>query len=109
MDNDDAIDAELKRRAEQNATDWYKKLGSIRRNAHCLKEGDFIPYSAMLSCVAYKRQGEGETMFVIANRNFHEINYYLPEEFRNKPELLQGGYTTDKVTIPAYGAAIIIS
>ena len=24
MDNDDAIDAELKRRAEQNATDWYK-------------------------------------------------------------------------------------
>ena len=53
--------------------------------------------------------GEGETMFVIANRNFHEINYYLPEEFRNKPELLQGGYTTDKVTIPAYGAAIIIS
>ena len=90
-------------------TDWYKKLGSIRRNAHCLKEGDFIPYSAMLSCVAYKRQGEGETMFVIANRNFHEINYYLPEEFRNKPELLQGGYTTDKVTIPAYGAAIIIT
>ena len=31
MDNDDAIDAELKRRAEQNATDWYKKLERIRQ------------------------------------------------------------------------------
>lgn len=27
----DAIDAELKRRAEQNATDWYKKLERIRQ------------------------------------------------------------------------------
>lgn len=31
MNNDDAIDAELKRRAEQNATDWYKKLERIRQ------------------------------------------------------------------------------
>ena len=31
MDNDDAIDAELKRRTEQNATDWYKKLERIRQ------------------------------------------------------------------------------
>lgn len=31
MYNDDAIDAELKRRAEQNATDWYKKLERIRQ------------------------------------------------------------------------------
>ena len=31
MDNDDAIDAELKRRAEQNATDWYKKLERVRQ------------------------------------------------------------------------------
>lgn len=31
MYNDDAIDAELKRRTEQNATDWYKKLERIRQ------------------------------------------------------------------------------
>ena len=31
MYNDDAIDAELKRRAEQNATDWYKKLERVRQ------------------------------------------------------------------------------
>ena len=31
MYNDDAIDTELKRRAEHNATDWYKKLERIRQ------------------------------------------------------------------------------
>lgn len=31
MDNDDAIDAELKRRAEQNAAERYKKLERIRQ------------------------------------------------------------------------------
>ena len=88
-------------------TDWYKKLGEIRRNAKSLKDGDFIPYSAMLSCVAYKRQCEKETLFVIANRNPHEIDYYLPEEFKYQKEILSGSPVTDFVKVPAFGAVII--
>lgn len=88
-------------------TEWYEKLGKIRKDCECLKEGDFIPYSAMLSCVAYMRKSEAETIFVIANRNNHEIDYYLPEEFKYKPDLISGGYSTDFIKIPPYGAAII--
>ena len=86
---------------------WYKHLGKIRSGLPCLKEGSFIPYSAMLSCAAYMRQGNGEKIMVIANMNYHEIDYNLPEEFRYKAELLTSTQTTDCVKIPAYGAVII--
>lgn len=90
-------------------TDWYKKLGNIRRNSDCLKDGDFVPYSAMLSCVAYKRQSENETLFIIVNRNNHEIDYYLPDEFKNSPEILNNGYSTDFVKVNANSAVILKS
>jgi glycosidase len=88
---------------------WYKKLGEIRNNLTCLKEGRFIPYSAMLSCVAYNRDNGNEKIMVIANRNYHEIDYYLPDEFRYKKELISDSYTTEYVKIPANSAVIIKS
>lgn len=88
---------------------WYKSLGEIRNNLTCLKEGRFIPYSAMLSCVAYIRDNGNEKIMVIANMNYHEINYNLPEEFRYKTELINNTEATDSVKIPAYGAVIIKS
>lgn len=86
---------------------WYKSLGNIRNSLNCLKEGRFIPYSAMLSCVAYIRDNGSEKIMVIANMNYHEIDYNLPEEFRYKSELINNTETTDYVKIPAYGAIII--
>ncbi len=88
-------------------TEWYKKLGRIRRESPSLKEGAFIPYSAMLGCVAYKRSGGGETLFIIANRNNHEIDYYLPDDFKYKPEILHGGYSSDVIRINALSAVIL--
>jgi glycosidase len=86
---------------------WYKHLGEIRNNLQCLKEGKFLPYSAMLSCVAYIRDDSNEKIMVIANMNYHEIDYNLPDEFKYKPELITGNYTNEFVKIPAYGAVII--
>ena len=86
---------------------WYKSLGEIRNNLTCLKEGRFIPYSAMLSCVAYIRDNGNEKIMVIANMNYHEIDYNLPEEFRYKTELITNSTTTNSVKIPAYGSIII--
>jgi hypothetical protein len=44
---------------------------------------------------------------VIANMNYHEIDYNLPDEFKYKPELITSNYTNEFVKIPAYGAVII--
>ena len=85
----------------------YRKLGEIRRSLHCLKEGKFTPYSAMLSCVAYIRESEEDKILVIANKNFHDIDYNLPEEFKYKTDLLTGTTAGYSINIPAYGAVII--
>jgi len=41
--------------------------------------------------------------------NPHEIDYYLPEEFKYKNELLTDTVTSDFVKIKPYGTAIIKS
>ena len=43
---------------------------------------------------------------VIANRNYHEIDYYLHETFRYKEELISGIYTKESVKIPANSGVI---
>lgn len=87
--------------------EWYKKLGKIRGSLPCLKDGVFKPYSAMLSCIAYTREKDREKIFVAVNMNPHDIDYYLPDEFKNKKELLYGNEVTDKVKISANSAVII--
>ncbi len=94
---------------DEDLTEWYRKLGKVRNSLKCLKNGVFKPYSAMLSCVAYTRESEGEKIMVIANRNYHEIDYYLADEFKYKEELISDTYTTEYVKIPANSAVIIKS
>ncbi len=95
-------------REDTELVNWYKKLGKIRRSLHCLKEGKFRPYSSMLSCVAYIRESEKDKILVIANRNYHEITYNLPEEFKNSFNLITNETVTDSVKIPEYGAAVMM-
>lgn len=92
---------------DKQLTDWYIKLGKIRNSLDCLKEGKFIPYSAMLSCVAYMRRGEKDKILVIVNRNYHDIDYNLPEEFKYSYELITEKQASHSVNIPAYGAVIL--
>ena len=88
-------------------TEWYKKLGALRHSCPSLKEGQLIPYSAMLSCVAYKRVGDGEALFIIVNRNSHDIDYYLPEDFKGAPDILNGGCSCDFIKVNAFSAVIL--
>lgn len=92
---------------DEEILSWYRRLGEIRQSLTCLKDGEFHPYSAMLSCVAYIRSNDKEKILVIANRNFHTIEYKLPEEFIGGTELLTNSLLESSVEIPAYSAAIV--
>jgi glycosidase len=58
----------------------YRLLGKIRREHPVFIDGDFVPVSDMLGCVAYERCGRGEKIITVANRNENAITYCLPEE-----------------------------
>lgn len=93
---------------DKSLINWYKKLGELRHKLTCLKDGRFTPYSAMLSCVAYIRESNEQKIFVIANKNNHEITYNLPYEFWNTVELTKDLPVTDSVTVPAFGAVVLL-
>lgn len=93
---------------DKTLINWYKKLGELRHKLTCLKDGRFTPYSAMLSCVAYIRETKEQKIFVIANKNNHDITYNLPYEFHNTVELTKDLPVTESVTVPAYSAILLL-
>lgn len=58
----------------------YRFLGRLRREHDVFAQGEFVPVSAALGCVAYERSNENEKIMTVANRNSHPIVYILPEE-----------------------------
>lgn len=45
-------------RENRELQNYYIRLGKVRRSTDCLKEGEFIPVSSVLSCVCFERRGK---------------------------------------------------
>lgn len=87
---------------------WYKFLGKLRKNCPALKDGEFIPISAALGCVAYARVKGNETIVIIANRNEHDISYHMNEErFCDLTSICGGNAQGQRIDIPALSCAIL--
>ena len=62
---------------------WYRQLGALRRAHSLFRDGALEPLSAAQGCVAFERQGAGESILLICNRNSHPIDYHLPTHWQN--------------------------
>lgn len=87
--------------------EFYKTLGKIRRENSVFKEGKFIPVSAEMGCVAYMREDENSRVLIVANRNAHEIDYYLPQESVFSSALYGSRPENGRVNIPACSFVIL--
>ena len=65
---------------DKELIEHYRFLGRLRKEHSVFAEGEFVPVSAALGCVAYERRNENERIMTVANRNSHSIVYILPEE-----------------------------
>lgn len=87
---------------------WYKFLGSLRQHCKALVDGEFVPISAALGCVAYARIKDDELIVVIANRNEHEISYHMNEErFCDLAPICGCSASGQRIDIPALSCAIL--
>ena len=86
---------------------FYENLGRIRRGCHCLKEGTYFTVSEMLSCLAFTREDDNDRIFVVVNRNEHDIDYYLPEEWNSAETLMGERVENGSLHLPALSAAIL--
>lgn len=65
---------------DKELIEHYRFLGRLRAEHRVFADGEFVPVSAALGCVAFERRGRGERIMTVANRNSHSIVYILPEE-----------------------------
>ncbi len=96
-------------REDGELIEHYRLLGRLRSLLPCLKDGDFVPVSAMLGCIAFARESKESNcaIIVIINRNSHEIDYYLPERYKFSKELLTGSPCGEFVRVKKIGAAVV--
>ncbi len=85
----------------------YISLGKMRGECDCLKEGEYYTLSEMLGCLAFVRKGRKDSILVIINRNEHEIDYYLPDEWHNSRLVFGDGMMGNKVNIGALDAIVL--
>ena len=94
-------------RENRELQNYYIRLGKVRRSTDCLKEGEFIPVSSVLSCVCFERRGKNDSCLLIANRNEQDITYYLPPRWQNTSEVLLGESVGSSVHVPGLSAVIL--
>ena len=88
--------------------EFYKTLGNIRKSVPCLKEGEYATVSEMLSCLAFVRYDGKSKIMVIANRNEHDIDYYLPADWHGAKALYGNFVEENKVKVDGLGVAILM-
>ncbi|MBR2418639.1 MAG: hypothetical protein IKB12_08410, partial [Clostridia bacterium] len=94
-------------RENRELIEFYKALGEMRTGCDCFKEGRYSTRSAMLSCLAFERQGKKDKVLVIINRNEHEIDYYLPYEWHNAQCIFGKEMQGDKAHLGALEGIIL--
>ena len=88
--------------------EYYKTLGKIRMTCDCYKCGDFEMISDVCGCVAYIRHGVNDCVMTIANRNPHQIDYYLPDGYAVKEALTGECHSENYVTVNGDSAALVM-
>lgn len=87
--------------------EFYKELGKIRKESDCFKDGSFEIISDVSGCIAFARYGKSTCIMTIANRNNHEIDYYLHDKWKNAEVLLGGKMFENFVKIKSDSAVIL--
>lgn len=87
--------------------EFYKKLGALRKSCPCFIDGEYRTVSEMLGCLAYVRRGRGSEVMVIVNRNNHEIDYFLPQDWHGAMAVLGAEMLTDRAKIGAFDVIVL--
>lgn len=91
--------------------EFYRTLGNMRRNAECLKQGEFIPVHSGNGYVVFMRKDKNNALLTAVNITQNDVWVELPEEFKNAPQIImgQGGNPDGWIKISSQSATILKS
>ncbi len=81
---------------------WYKRLGEIRHGCKALKNGEFTPVFSENSAIAYRRDGDNNSVLVAVNNNNEETKVFVGEEWDNSYCLFDYKAQNGVITLPAH-------
>ena len=90
-------------------TEWYKKLGAVRRGCSALKEGSFAAVRGNEDIACFVRADENETLLCAVNRAWQPAGLALPAPFENATPVIGDGKIENGVlSLPAESGGIFI-
>ena len=90
-------------------TEWYGRLGALRKQCACLRGTEFRPIGASGDGIAYLRPGEGETLLCAFNRGTAPITFAPGPEWSAAQAVL--GPAADgagRLTLPPVSCAALL-
>ena len=63
--------------------DFYKTLGSVRKDCKAFIDGDFYTVFANANAIAYTRTNAKGTAFIAVNRGSEAVSIEIPDQFKN--------------------------
>ena len=88
--------------------EWYRGLGSLRKEFSCLKEGDFQPIHASGHLLIYTRSNLRDQLLIAVNAADSKEPFYLPNDWRTAQ--VEFGPEPDRngsVTLEAQGMLLL--
>ncbi len=85
----------------------YRELAKLRSSSKAFKNGDFVPVSATLGCIAYERVTKDERVLVIANSNDHDIDYIVSDFWVGAESIFGSDVDGKSVHIGAKSASVM--
>lgn len=92
---------------DKKLTEFYKKLGKIRRNCKVFTNGDIFFYNAEEKLVFYRRKNEFGTAFAGVNLDSKDVRVKPKESLDNVKAFFGEILSTGEILIPAKGFALI--
>ncbi len=87
--------------------EFYKTLGTFRRECDAFCSGEFIPYYANFGEIAYIRKGKNSSVFIAATRWENGAEIELPDDFLDATLVFGSKPIENKLNLAPYGFAIL--
>ena len=91
----------------QSLIDFYKALGSVRRNCKAFTDGDFYTVFANENVISYTRTNENSKAFIAVNRGCDTVDIVAPDEFKHCKKVFGKSCVDDKIILGEYEYVII--
>jgi len=88
--------------------EFYKNLGTLRRNCKAFEKGEFIPVYYDNSTVCYIRKQENHIACIAVNRGDDEVTITLPNEIKSAKTVFGTKAENTTLKLTGYGYSILI-